>query len=722
MTRRWFVSCPKGLEYLLVDEARALGAESAREGLAGVRVEADEAFGYRACLHSRLASRVLMPLAEFDAGDADALYEGVRTIDWSEHLDPAATLAVDALGRTPALDNAQFVAQRVKDAIADQCRERFGVRPSVERERPSLRVNLALRHGRATLSIDFAGEALHRRGWRADQGAAPLKENLAAAMLLRAQWPELYAAGGALVDPMCGSGTLVIEAALMAADVAPGLTRDYWGFLGWRGFDSAPWQALLDAARERASVGLKALNPVFYGFDRDARVLDLARRNAQRAGVAGFVVIAQRQVATLEAPPGAHAGLVIVNPPYGGRLGTVPELLATYAELGATLKRAFVGWRAAVITSGADLAHALELKAERRYALRNGALDCTLYCFDRIDAPGTRAPVPPKPLSAGAQSLANRLGKNLDRLKRWREREAVSCFRAYDADLPEYAGAIDVYRGVPEAGGEEARWLHLQEYEAPKTIPVETAARRWRELVRVASEVLEVPRERIAQKTRRPQSRSARYRRLGAQQERLVVQEGGLAFLVNLFDYLDTGLFLDHRPMRARIRAAASGRRFLNLFCYTGTASVYAAAGGAASTTSVDLSPVYLEWAGANLLRNGFAGTAHRLVEADVLEWLEAERTEFDLIFVDPPTFSNSKKADDFDVQRDQVRLLDACAARLAPDGLILFSNNFRRFKLDPGSSETMQIEDITRATIPPDFARDQRIHHSYVLRVRQRN
>jgi 23S rRNA (guanine2445-N2)-methyltransferase / 23S rRNA (guanine2069-N7)-methyltransferase len=174
--------------------------------------------------------------------------------------------------------------------------------------------------------------------------------------------------------------------------------------------------------------------------------------------------------------------------------------------------------------------------------------------------------------------------------------------------------------------------------------------------------------------------------------------------------------------MRARIRAAASGRRFLNLFCYTGTASVYAAAGGAASTTSVDLSPVYLEWAGANLLRNGFAGTAHRLVEADVLEWLEAERAQFDLIFVDPPTFSNSKKADDFDVQRDQVRLLDACAARLAPDGLILFSNNFRRFKLDPGSSETMQIEDITRATIPPDFARDQRIHHSYVLRVRQRN
>jgi 23S rRNA (guanine2445-N2)-methyltransferase / 23S rRNA (guanine2069-N7)-methyltransferase len=709
VSTRWFAPCPKGLEYLLVDELKALGASEAREQLAGVRFEGDATLGYRACLWSRLASRILLPVAEFECADAAQLYAGAMGVDWSAHLGPGATFAVDAHGRATGLDHSQFVALKVKDAIVDQARARDGQRPDVDRENPDVRINVVLRRDRAVLSIDFAGGALFHRGYRRGQGEAPLKENLACAMLLRARWPEVHAAGGPLVDPMCGSGTLLIEGALMAGDVAPGLQRAHHGFTGWRGFDAAAWEALLAEARARATAGLRALAPTFHGFDRNAAVLGAAKSNAQAAGVAGFIQLAHRPVAALEPPPHAAPGLVIVNPPYGERMGEIEALRGTYRELGDALKRGFAGWRAALITNHEELGRATGLRAERSYTLFNGALECRLLCFDAIGAAREQPSREPKPLSDGAQALRNRLLKNIRHLKSWRQREGVSCWRAYDADLPEYSAAIDVYDG----------WLHLQEYEAPKDIPQDIARRRFGEIVRVAGEVFEVPRERIAIKQRRVQTRDDRYGRQAERAEVLEVTEDGLAFEVNLFDYLDTGLFLDHRPMRARLRQMARGTRFLNLFCYTATASVHAAAGGARSTTSVDLSNTYLEWAGRNLARNGFTGAAHRLVQADTIAWLEACRESFDLVFVDPPTFSNSKRAEDFDVQRDHVRLLQLCGERLAPDGVIVFSNNFRRFRLDAGALSGFEVRDITRATIPPDFARDPKIHHAFELRLR---
>lgn len=708
MSVRYFAPCPKGLEYLLVDELLALGAGEAREALAGVHFAGDATLGYRACLWSRLASRVLLPLAEFEAGDTDALYEGAGSVDWSEHLEPEGTLAVDAHGRTAGIVHAQFAAQRVKDAIVDQFRARTGTRPSVELRRPSARLNLSLRQGRATLSLDLAGEALLRRGYRRGEGEAPIKENLAAAMLLRGQWPQVHAAGGALVDPMCGAGTLLVEAALMAADIAPGLGRDWFGFLGWRGFDAPTWEVLLEEARARAQAGLARLQPVFFGSDTNAALLGAAKQNAQAAGVSGFVRLSHVPVARLEAPAGFASGLVIANPPYGERLGEVEALRATYAELGATLKRAFGGWRAAIITSEPELGRAVGLRPQRRYQLYNGALECVLLCFDTITT-GVLVPHEQRPLSAGAEALRNRLSKNLRHLRPRLKREGIMCYRAFDADLPEYAAAVDVY----------GNWLHVQEYAPPSEIPEARAQRHLDELVRVVAEVFDAPRERIAIKTRRPQAAGEKYTRVAQRGEFLEVLEGGLRFLVNLFDYLDTGLFLDHRPTRARLRELARGGRFLNLFCYTATATVYAAAGGARSTTSVDLSATYLEWSGENLALNGFEGEAHALVQADVLAWLEQDQGSYDLIFCDPPTFSNSKRADDFEVQRDHVRLLLACAARLAPGGLIVFSNNFRRFKLDTDAlvAAGLQVRDVTRASIPFDFARDQRIHHCYELR-----
>lgn len=722
MNTRWFAACPKGLEGLLAAELAALGATMTRETVAGVAFEGPADLGYRACLWSRLASRVLLPLAEFAVDGPEALYRGVRAIDWSVHLAADASFAIDAVGRAEGLVHSQFIALKAKDAIVDQFREATGARPDIDLEHPDLRIHLHLKRGQATVSIDFAGTPLHQRGWRIGQGTAPIKENLAAAMLIRAGWPAIHAAGGPLVDPFCGSGTLLIEGAQMAADVAPGLARTRFGFHGWKGFDETPWSALRADAQQRATVGQRALEPVFSGFDADPSAINLARVNAQRAGLAGFVTLAVRPVEALGPPPHRAPGLVIGNPPYGERIGEIQALKPVYTAFGAALKRGFAGWRAALITSSDELGFATGLKAERRYALMNGAIECRLLCFDEIRAEGGAPLRELKPLCDGAKALANRIARNVRHLKRWREREGVSCWRAYDADLPEYAAAIDVYVGVPEGAPSDtapATWLHVQEYRAPKEIPPETAARRLKELLRVAAETFGVPRERIALKQRRPQARDERYQRFDARGEFIIVREGALVFRVNLFDWLDTGLFLDHRPMRLRIGREARGKRFLNLFAYTGAATVHAAAGGAASTTTVDLSPTYLDWVSRNLAQNGIVGRAHALIQADVMSWLAADRGRYDLIFIDPPTFSNSKRADDFDVQRDHPRLLELAMARLAPGGLVLFSNNLRRFRLDPAVAEACAVRDITRATIPPDFERDARIHHAFELRAR---
>jgi 23S rRNA (guanine2445-N2)-methyltransferase / 23S rRNA (guanine2069-N7)-methyltransferase len=702
-----FATCPKGLEYLLRDELAALGATDAREALAGVHFSGTLDVAYRACLWSRLASRILMPLAEFDAPDGEALYDGVAGVDFAAHLAPGGSFAIDAVGATRGISHSHYAVQRVKDALVDQFRQRVGARPDVDTERPDVRLNLLLRRERGTLSLDLSGAPLHQRGWRRGHGMASLKENLAAALLLRAQWPAVHAGGGALVDPLCGSGTLLIEAAWMAADVAPGWKRDYYGVIGWLGHDAATWQRLRDDVDERAQRGLSALAPKFFGFDDDARALEDAKHNAQQAGVAGFLHLARRPLAHLQRPQGCDAnGLVITNPPYGQRIGDRDDLQPLYRQLGDKLRDEFSGWRASVITSDADLGHAIGLRAVKRYAVYNGALECQLLNFD-LGEREAEAPREPKPLSAGAQMLKNRIEKNRRHLRKRVEREGVHCYRLYDADLPEYAAAIDVY-------GDH---LHIQEYQAPASIDAETARQRWREIVRVAGEILEVPRERIALKQRYRGKGGEKYGRMAQRGEFLTVQEGGLQFLVNLWDYLDTGLFLDHRPLRARVRELARGKRFLNLFCYTGAVSVYAAAGGAASTTSVDLSTTYLEWASRNLALNGFTGARHRLVQADAIAFLEQDDAQYDLIYVDPPTFSNSKRAEDFDVQRDHVRLLTRCAEHLAPGGIILFSNNFRRFQLDATALAGLTIREISASTIPFDFERNTRIHRAWELR-----
>ncbi|MBP6797352.1 MAG: bifunctional 23S rRNA (guanine(2069)-N(7))-methyltransferase RlmK/23S rRNA (guanine(2445)-N(2))-methyltransferase RlmL [Luteimonas sp.] len=711
---KFFVSCAKGLEYLLADELVALGCTRATATVAGANAEGGLVDAQRAVLWSRLASRVLWPLADYECADEHALYAGARAVPWQDHLDATMTLAVDAHVSGDVITHARYAAQRVKDAVVDVLRETSGARPDVDVESPDLRLNLVVRKGRALLSVDLGGGPLHRRGWRRAQGDAPLKENLAAAVLMRGGWPALSAEGGALLDPMCGSGTLLIEGALMAADVAPGLQRH--GDVApsrWRGFDLESWRALVDDAVSRERAGRAALRQVFDGSDLDPQAIQAARENATAAGLRDAIRWEVRDVGQLpesrEDSATPARGLVACNPPYDARLAADPAL---YRALGDALKRSVPGWRASLLCGDRELAFATGLRAKKSYQMFNGALECTLIVCDPV-RPAAREGATPRELPEGARMVANRLRKTLKASKSWRAREGVDCFRAYDADIPEYAAAIDVYTGADT--GE--RWLHVQEYAAPAEIPEALARRRLGELLAGAADALEVPRERIAVKTRAKGRGGSKYGHFAQRGDLLAVREGAARLKVNLFDYLDTGLFLDHRPLRDRIADEARDGRFLNLFCYTGAATVRAAVGGAARTTSVDLSATYLEWLADNLRENAVGGTRHRIAQADAMAWLRADRDQYDLVFCDPPTFSNSARADDFDVQRSHVELLRLAVTRLAPGGVLYFSNNFRRFRLEGEAiAEFAVVEDIAPSTIPPDFARNPRIHRAWRL------
>jgi 23S rRNA (guanine2445-N2)-methyltransferase / 23S rRNA (guanine2069-N7)-methyltransferase len=485
------------------------------------------------------------------------------------------------------------------------------------------------------------------------------------------------------------------------------------------------WERLRAEALARARAG-EASTACVRGRDRESHAIRTARENAARAGVAGRVQLevgALAEAAPLAGPSPGRAGLVATNPPYGVRLEDRAGARAIHRELGAVLRARFAGWSAAVLTGAPELGMELGLRAYRTHALWNGSIECRLLRIevgpDSERAPGTLGKgVAHLKDSSGARMFANRLTKNLKRLRAWAERSGVSCYRLYDADMPEYAFAIDLYRTADT----QEDWLYVQEYAAPAEIEREAVQRRRGEVLASLPGVTQVPAERTRVRTRRRTPRGEQYGKQGERERFEVVAEAGLRFRVNFDDYLDTGLFLDHRLTRARLGSAARGGTFLNLFAYTGTATVYAAAGGARASISVDLSRTYLEWAQQNLALNALAGPAHGFVQGDCREWLAdaaGRAARFDLIFLDPPTFSNSKRMDGvLDVARDHLQLIDACVRLLAPAGLLVFSTNAQRFKLAAELSERHSVLDISAATLPEDFARNPRIHRCYEIRA----
>lgn len=707
----FFLTCPKGVELLLEEELHALGIDETRQTVAGVYFQGELEDAYRVCLWSRLANRVLMSLHQFEVETAEQLYAGVQAINWLDHMRPEGSLTIDFNGRTDGINNTHFGALKTKDAIVDQIRAQTGRRPMVERQTPDIRINVHIQRGVATLSLDLSGDSLHRRAYRLRAGEAPLKENLAAALLIRCGWPAAAEERPLLVDPMCGSGTLLIEAVMMAADIAPGLHRRYYGFNRWLQHKRDIWQSLIQDAEARRDAGLMTLTTKFAGRDMDSKVLRTAKDNAARAGVDAFIEFRSGRIEDMQRVdlPEAETGLMLTNPPYGERLGEESQLMFLYRHLGDLLKRQFPGWQAAIFTGNPELCKVMGLRADKQYKFFNGAIESRLFIYGISDkkieerSVAAEAQTEPAELSEGAQMFANRLRKNLKQMSKWVRRENIQCYRVYDADIPEYQVAVDIY-------GDQ---VHLQEYAPPKKVDKVKSFTRLNEVVAALPVVLDMPAERITLKQRKRQQGTSQYEKQSQTQHFFEVNEHGCRLLVNLKDYLDTGLFLDHRPVRQRIQQEAQGKDVLNLFCYTGTASVHAAVGGAKSTTSVDMSSTYLNWAERNLELNGFKGKAHSFIRSDCFKWLHSQfKPEYDLIFMDPPTFSNSKKMSNvLDVQRDHVELVEAAMGLLRPGGKLIFSNNYRRFKLDYDALSDFQVRDITQQTLDPDFKRNQRIH-----------
>lgn len=733
----FFATCPAGFESQLKEELHQLHIKRVRPLKGGAAFFGSAVDGYRACLWLRCASRVLLVLDRVSAGTADDLYEGVRALPWHQHIGKEATIAVSARGTNANLRNTQFSALKVKDAICDKLRSVYGTRPDVKPHCPDVAVWVSVHREKATISLDFSGESLHRRGYRKEGFAheAPLKEALAAGILLRAGWDKAARVPGmTFCDPLCGSGTFVIEAAMIASDMAPGLLRDYWGFSGWLGFDADAFDALLDEADQRFEQGLEDM-PVLLGFDLDGACLQVTEMGARSLGLSSRVRFIQSDCANL---PSAleeagvsldQPGFIATNPPYGVRLlaGELDEFYAHFREGIAGLPSS---WDMVVITPDSTFDASLGLDAYAVGNVYNGAIEacvrqyhCGSSCVQELPLISLSGrDVVASVMSDHADQFAARLRKVAKQRKKWAKRNNLFAYRVYDADLPDYAVAIDSMTDVDSS----LEYLVVSEYQAPRSIEPNKAARRFRDACSVAACLFDVPQERVFTKVRKQDRGGAQYAKDQRENFCIHTLENGHRFELNLSGYLDTGLFLDHRITRQMLAEKSAGKTVLNLFAYTGTATVYAAAGGAKATTTVDLSQTYLEVAKRNMHDAGFRGSNHRFVRANVLEWVDREVRAaqtgacYDVIFVDPPTFSNSKamgKAT-WDIQRDHAVLLGKLQQILAPGGTMFFSGNLRSFKLDKEALEAygLQVRDITAQTIPEDFARNPRIHFCYLI------
>lgn len=685
----------------------------------GVHYWADDETLYRTLLWSRLSSRILLPIVQAKVFSDLDLYSAVVGVNWLDYFDEKVHFFVDFNGTNQEIRHTQFGAMRVKDGIVDYFERHGRARPNVDKEQPDIRIHAYLNRDDVVLSLDLSGDALHMRGYREDTGKAPLRETLAAAIVLRSGWQK----GTPLVDPMCGSGTLLIEAAQMEAQIAPQLYRLHWGFDFWQGHNQAAWEkvkeealALEEAEKQREN------SPHFYGFDLDHRVLQKAKQNAKNAGVAHLMQWQQGDVAAIKNPSPNVAGTVICNPPYGERLGTTPALIALYSVFGQRLKQQFAGWNASIFSGEPSLLDCLRLRSHRQFKAKNGPLDCVqknyqiaerteqsavenALEFDRTSSVSSEVAV----------DFANRLQKNIKKIEKWAKQQGLDAYRLYDADLPEYNLAVDRY----------ADHIVVQEYAAPKNIDENKARERLLDAVNATLQVTGIETNKLILKVRQKQKGTNQYEKLANKGEYFYVNEYGAKLWVNLTDYLDTGLFLDHRLTRKMLGEMAQGKDFLNLFAYTGSATVHAALGKAKSTTTVDMSNTYLNWAEQNLLLNDIEGKQHKLIQADCLQWLEKCDRQFDLIFVDPPTFSNSKRMEDsWDVQRDHIKLMTNLKRILRPNGTIVFSNNKRGFKMDFAKLEELGLSavEISHKTLPLDFERNKQIHNCWLLQKDENN
>ncbi|QBJ62965.1 bifunctional 23S rRNA (guanine(2069)-N(7))-methyltransferase RlmK/23S rRNA (guanine(2445)-N(2))-methyltransferase RlmL [Pseudoalteromonas sp. DL-6] len=694
-----------GIENLLVDELTELGATVSKQTVGSVRFEADSLLAQKVCLSTRFATRVLMLIEEKEGvNDKDSLYKFARLQPWQEWFGPTQTFAVDFNGTNDSLKNTQFSGLVIKDAIVDYFNDLFEQRPNVDKQDANVRVVARLnRHG-VSLYIDYSGPRLSERGYRQGQGKAPIKEHLAAAIIKRSGWLENV--NQPLFDPCCGAGTILIEAAGMARNEAPGLFREGFAFERLPSFRVAKFKEL----KEQLLANITDPKLWLIGHDYDAQVLDKAITNAKRAELDTVIKFKQSDATKLTSVA-KLPGVVISNLPYGERIGSMAELVNLHRSLGVGFKKHFNHWKLALLGMDESLFKLLKLVKQKRYKFKNGPLDVELNLY-QLDDKQVSLTTDDKPALnfEGSMAFANRLKKNKQGLKNWLKQNQVHAYRVYDADIPEYNVAVDIYDDSAV----------IFEYAAPKEIDEKTSEKRLQDVISLTAQQLDIAPENIAVKVRKKQKGEEQYTPMAKQNRTMVVEEFGAKFKVNLFDYLDTGLFLDHRLARRYIQENAKDKRFLNLFAYTGTASVHAAIGGAKAITTVDLSKTYLKWGQDNFALNDISNTRYRFEQADCLKWLEHAQGQYDLIFLDPPTFSNSKRMKDaFDVQNDHIKLLTWVKKILSPSGTLIFSNNKRGFVMDEVGlmGLGLKAENISEKTLSPDFKRNKKIHNSWLIK-----
>ena len=726
----FFAACAANQGDLVAEEARRVGGTEVKQTTSGVEFQGSIEEGMRFCMYSRISSRLLMALyIDEDTENDEELYDATLSLPWEEWLTPDQTLKVTlTTASCPWIRNSHYASLKVKDAICDRLREKFdGNRPDISTTDPDVEVHVHVHERTVKWYIDFSGEGLHRRGYRPDEETeAVLKEHLAAALISRSEWKKTADTDepGVFLDPFCGSGTLAIEAALMATDIAPGLMRKRpFAFQRLPIYNQEMWESIRKEAEEKHRRALDEKDIRIYASDVSPRAIAIAKEASTKAGVDGLIDFRVKDfLSYTEADRPDPAGYIVTDPPYGERM-RVRDIDRLYAGIGETLTSVFKGWRATILTGSSDLLSNIDMKPDRTNTLFNGPIQCQaahyiIYTDEEKAAIVERAKAKKaermaKELSPTERIIYNKILSNYEKYRKEAENEGVSCYRIYDADIPEYAAAIDIYEG---------KWINLAEYAAPADIDPDLAEKRLNEIIFVTERATGIDIENIYVKQRKSQKGKNQYNRLASSNRFNIIRENGVKALVNFQDYLDTGIFLDHRPVRKLIQEMADGKRFLNLFCYTGTATLNAIKGGAISTVSVDASATYLDWAIANLRLNGYPTDIENFFyRSDAIDWLWDTYDRFDLIFCDPPTFSNSKDRAMFDVQRDHYRLIKAAAMHLAPGGTLIFSTNYRKFKLDENVMRDYITEDITDKTIGFDFKNYGYVHRCYLIRNKVR-
>lgn len=767
-------TCAFGLEAVVARELSALGYESRTVRPGRLAFVGDWSAVARANLWLRSADRVLVELASFASPDFDALFDTVRALPWEEWMAPDAEIPVRGRSRKSQLTSVPACQRTVKKAIVERL---LAARPGTELPETgaAVPVEVSLLDDVAAIDVDTSGVGLHRRGYRTLAAAAQLRETLAAALVQLSFWrPERQ-----LVDPFCGTGTICIEAAMIGRRLAPGRHRDF-AAEHWPASSAEAWAAAREEAADLALPALplriigsdadaESLKLARHHAELAGVTADI---HFQQHEFAELTSSRQYGCVIANPPYGMRLGddeeieeLYRTFPTVLRRLKTwshfilsarpdLERLVGQEADrrrklyngrIPCTLYQFFgprpprrraqdvsssvavgneAGGEPEVTIASADAEHvpevepaAPQLEPASDVTEEGTAASDTLSPTEHGgEIPDRRPPqhFKARPAFGGlraeadrqADEFANRLRKLARHLRRWPTKRGITCYRLYDRDIPEVPLAVDRYEDA----------LHIAEYARPHDrTPAEHAD--WLDhMVHAAAAALEIPRDLIFVKHRDRQRGASQYERVAHSEAIRVVEEGGLKFQVNLSDYIDTGLFLDHRVTRSMVREAAKGAKFLNLFAYTGSFTVYAAAGGAAQTTTVDLSPTYTAWAKENLRLNGFAGPEHRLITADAREYLASLRgtPQFDLAVVDPPTFSNSKSlTQDWDVQQDHAELIDAVLRCLKPQGVLYFSTNSRRFKFDETSLAGATAREISKHTVPEDF-RNKRIHRAW--------